>query len=248
MTDDVLARATRALRQTTTETSTEDDSQAERTCRLVLRKLDTRRRFAFPRRRLFMLSLIAAMLVSGAWSFASGRISVVLREAFSAHWMGRAANAPAIRPALPSPPAPETPAREIALAPPASVAAPVARTNAPLPKARVPKAPRIAEAPRVIESPAAPSVSALYAEAHAAHFKRHDYAAALAAWDRYLREARETPDGGTLALEARYNRAIALMRLGRREEAATALRPFARGEYGPYRQSEAQRLMDTFSR
>jgi hypothetical protein len=47
-----------------------------------------------------------------------------------------------------------------------------------------------------------------------------------------------------LSPEARYNRAIALARLGRNAEAAAALEPFARGDYGAYRQSEANALLN----
>jgi hypothetical protein len=81
--------------------------------------------------------------------------------------------------------------------------------------------------------------NALYRRAHQAHFVDRRYAAALAAWDRYL----ALPRPGRLALEARYNRALALYRLGRRAEAAQALQPFADGDYGPYRQSEARALL-----
>jgi hypothetical protein len=49
---------------------------------------------------------------------------------------------------------------------------------------------------------------------------------------------------GALSPEARYNRAITLARLGRKAEAASALAPFARGDYGGYRQTEAQSLLE----
>jgi hypothetical protein len=81
---------------------------------------------------------------------------------------------------------------------------------------------------------------AIYKYAHRAHFVEHDYASALAGWDRYLALAPR----GTFALEARYNRAIALYRLGRREAALEALRPFADGAYGAYRRDEARELLE----
>lgn len=81
---------------------------------------------------------------------------------------------------------------------------------------------------------------ALYEAAHRAHFVDREPSAALLAWDRYLARAATGP----YALEARYNRAIALVRLGRNQEASAALQPFARGEYGPYRQRQAQALLD----
>lgn len=82
---------------------------------------------------------------------------------------------------------------------------------------------------------------ALYREAHRAHFVDRDYASALAHWDRYLTAARH----GSMAPEARYNRALALYHLGRRDEAAAALRHFADGAYGRYRRDEARRLLET---
>jgi hypothetical protein len=101
-----------------------------------------------------------------------------------------------------------------------------------------------APTPPLAPAPAieAPSPDALYQEAHRAHFVRKDYAAALAAWDRYL-----ALGAVTFRPEARYNRAIALIRLGRRDEARAALLPFATGEYGGYRAEEARRLLEMLS-
>lgn len=84
----------------------------------------------------------------------------------------------------------------------------------------------------------------LYLRAHRLHFDTRNYRAALAAWERYIRAA---PDGEFI-MEARYNRAIDLMRLGRRQEAIEALRPFARGRYRGYRQREASRLIEHLER
>jgi hypothetical protein len=95
--------------------------------------------------------------------------------------------------------------------------------------------------PSAVAGPARPAALALYREAHELHFRAHDFAAALPAWERYLAENA----AGSLALEARYNRAICLAQLGRSDEARSALLPFARGEYGGYRQGEAQRLMES---
>jgi hypothetical protein len=81
----------------------------------------------------------------------------------------------------------------------------------------------------------------LYKNAYRLHFTEQRYAAALAAWDEYLRAA----PTGRLVVEARYNRAIALARLGRRADAEAALTPFARGEVsGGYRSQEARELLD----
>jgi hypothetical protein len=100
------------------------------------------------------------------------------------------------------------------------------------------------------EPPAAPSASAndpnaaLFAEAHRLHFIERDPARALAAWDRYLAAA----PNGRFAPEARYNRALALVRLGRPAEAKSELEAFAHGTYGNYRRDEAKALLDALTR
>ena len=81
---------------------------------------------------------------------------------------------------------------------------------------------------------------ALYKSAHEAHFATRDWTRALAGWDAYL----AAHPRGRFAPEARYNRALALFRLGRRDEARDALRPFADGTFDGYRQKEAQQLLD----
>lgn len=88
--------------------------------------------------------------------------------------------------------------------------------------------------------PAAPiSESDVYARAHQAHFVAGAPGPALLAWDAYLRAYPR----GRFAPEARYNRALCLIRLKRPVEAERALEPFARQREG-YRQREAQRLLD----
>jgi hypothetical protein len=82
-----------------------------------------------------------------------------------------------------------------------------------------------------------------YGEAHAAQFVQHDPAAALRAWDVYLSNFPR----GTFVLEARFNRAISLARLGRRQEARSALEPFASGSFGGYRQAEARTLLEALT-
>ena len=82
----------------------------------------------------------------------------------------------------------------------------------------------------------------LYDSAHRAHFTDKEWAAALAAWERYLRELPR----GRFAIEASYNRALCLLRLGRTDEGVGALRPFAQGAFGSYRQREAQTLVERF--
>jgi hypothetical protein len=81
---------------------------------------------------------------------------------------------------------------------------------------------------------------ALYREAHEKHFRARDFAAALRAWNAYLAAF----PSGTFAVEARYNRAICLVRLDQKVEARRALLPFSRGEVARgYRQGEATKLL-----
>jgi hypothetical protein len=108
-----------------------------------------------------------------------------------------------------------------------------------------------AEAPdsQPTNAPPAPAVvedvdGRLYARAHEAHFVQRNAAAALTAWDAYLVAQ---PDG-RFALEAKYNRALCLVRLERLDEAKTALRPFRDGRFGSYRQVEAARLLGALER
>jgi RNA polymerase sigma-70 factor, ECF subfamily len=81
----------------------------------------------------------------------------------------------------------------------------------------------------------------LYEAAHEAHFVARDPARALAAWDAYL----AAHPSGRFAPEAKYNRALSLLRLGRKDEAKDALAPFADGAHGDYRKREAKKLLDT---
>jgi hypothetical protein len=79
----------------------------------------------------------------------------------------------------------------------------------------------------------------VFANAHRAHFGGADPAAALAAWDDYLRRF----PSGQFVPEARYNRAIDLLKLDRVAEARSALQPFADGVYGGYRRDEARAML-----
>ena len=84
----------------------------------------------------------------------------------------------------------------------------------------------------------------LYRSAHELHFGAKRYDEALRAWESYL--ALPSP---TFALEARYNRALCLLRLGHYEEARAALRPFAEGRVlGGYRRVEAGRLIEALDK
>ena len=79
----------------------------------------------------------------------------------------------------------------------------------------------------------------LFRRAHDLHFSG-DYDAALAGWDRYLQRYPR----GRFAPESRYNRAIALLRLGNTEDARRALQPLAAGRHGTTHTAEARALLD----
>ncbi|EYF00728.1 hypothetical protein [Chondromyces apiculatus] len=133
------------------------------------------------------------------------------------------------------PPRPEAPASATSTA--SSPAAPAA-TPVTAPEGASAAAPRTPQPDPVSKE------HALYKEAHRLHFVARNASAALAAWDAYLR----ADPRGRFATEARYNRALCLVRLGRATEARSALDPFARGAFGGYRQAEAQALLDAMDR
>lgn len=153
-------------------------------------------------------------------------------------------------PPLPAEPLDDAPAAPIAPAPkslpPALAAAPVTARGADRGGQRAPGAAssaarRAANPPEAIERASEPpDALSLYRSAHRAHFVERDPAAALAGYEAYLAAA----PNGRFALEARYNRALCLVRVGRHAEARAALAPFAQGRFDGYRQDEARRLID----
>ncbi|HEY0191634.1 MAG TPA: hypothetical protein VGC42_10980 [Kofleriaceae bacterium] len=147
----------------------------------------------------------------------------------------RVAQVPPVRVAqgMPVPETPAIAAPVIAPVPEAPVAAPV-----PVVPARV-APPR----PRPV---APPQDEALYRRAHELHFHGGDPAAAVAAWDAYL----AAEPSGRFAVDARYDRALMLIRLRRYAEARAALAAFAAGEVEPagYHQADAEQLLARLAR
>jgi len=228
-----------------------DDAAASAT-RLRIR--DSLARGHALRRHAAMFSVLAVLLVAGgAWALTSERV---------ARWLAPAAQAPAVLPDV-SEPVVTPPAPHVTISVP-DVSEPVVTRLAPHVTVSVPTAPEtVAAAPRV-EAPDAPALGraahahatavdtstaeaeTLYRAAHELHFHGDDVAAALAAWDAYLGASPH----GAFAVEARYNRALCLVKLGRLDEARTALAPFAAGEVAPagYRRDEAARLIERIGR
>lgn len=185
----------------------------------------------------FVLPIAATFIATSAWGVSSGRAVVWIEEirtvfgfpseptpppeAPKAKAPKKAARALEAKqkpveelPAIPPPPAPEETAKSVP-------------ERVPLAASAAPDAGLDAE----LE---------LYRTAHRAHFSERDSAAALAGWDAYLSKAPK----GRFVLEARYNRALCLVRLDRKAEARKALEPFARGAFGDYRKREANELLE----
>jgi TolA-binding protein len=192
-------------------------------------------------RRALLWPLAAILVGSTAWAGATGRLGEMVNVVV---------HAAGLAPAPTTPPG-EAPAAAKVPPPAAPSAAPSAVAEAE-PEPAEPElepaapAPRRATASVPSAAPSAPPATVtseeqvLYRAAHRAHFQDHDWAAALEAWDAYLRAAPQ----GRFVPEARYNRALCLVRLERTSEARSALEPFAAGKFGAYRQREAKALLD----
>jgi len=261
MSKDLLREATRALRDV--DDVSELEARATR-ARVMsgLHQSRVRRRTRYA----FLLPIAATFVAASAWGAASGKAQLVwqsieqlvtkatpLRKPPSATKSaggaaktstpspiatragGGAAPAPDTAPStgVPSPALPDTVTHSALSSLPSGVSNAAPRTSV---KSVVADA--HSPSPQTPEERADPTL-ALYRVAHTAHFVDHDPARALTAWDAYLAAA----PNGTFAPEARYNRALSLVRLGRNAEAKAALTPFATGVYGSYRQSEASALL-----
>jgi hypothetical protein len=252
--DDTLREAARALREATDAPSPQADATRARL--LAAHERDRRSLFGSARASQW-LAVAAAFVVlfvaPSAWALYTGRAQ---------QWIDAIVGPSRVEvPATDAPPAPtssaarsrRTRSSEPPVAPPPTTLEPATLEPAPLPiDPPLPEpAPVVHEEPEVRPSPPlAPSTETIedtserderlaYERAHALEFDEHDHAAAIAAYDRYLARYPR----GRFATEARYNRAVSLAHVGRTGEALRALRPFASGGHGGYRQDEAAELV-----
>lgn len=239
--DDDLAQAFRAVRDRYDGSHHESDATLRRVLVATRQQSRTRRLT-----RWVVLPLAATLAASTAWAGATGRLSPAIATMLDA----MRGEHPSPTPDLSALATPQPPT-SIAPPPPAVVAedpTPTPAPETPVPVAeKAPLAPPSASTRIVQTTPiaSAPDPNApLFEEAHRIHFTEHDPARALAAWDRYLAAAPR----GRFAPEARYNRALSLVRLGRHAEAKTALTAFASGTYGEYRRADAKALLEALSR
>jgi hypothetical protein len=239
MTDDLLKAATRALHDEVADDVGDGSfTRARVMASLHQGKVKRRTRLAF------ILPIAACLAAGTAWGAATGRLPAVFRA------MGQLVGY-SHKPSEPKTEERSTPTtQKLATAPDAPLLPPALDVPPEPVAVAKPEPLKLQPAPSA-KPAAAPSASAafqdadgdLYRLAHEAHFTSHDYTRALAGWNAYLQAA----PGGRLATEARYNRAICLLRLGRDAEARQALEPFASGKMG-YRQNEARELLDELSR
>jgi hypothetical protein len=238
---DRLTPASRALREMHDGSSPE----AASTRRRILADAALRRR----RHRTFAavwMPLAAVLVVSSAWAAVTGRVPGLVALLRGAPHATAVAKGVATRPgasesetaAIPTSipiPIPTSTSTSTSTSTPTSTATATAIPTSTSTPTSTPTSTR-----KSIQTPAPDIEDSLYSTAHHAHFVAHDPAAALKAWDDYL----AAYPNGRFGLEARYNRALALVRLGRTDEARAALAPFADGRNGGYRQAEARSLLE----
>jgi hypothetical protein len=231
MSRDLLDEATSALRDTTEP----EEGGASFTRARVMASLHqgrVRRRT----RMAFLLPIAATLAAASAFGVGSESGRAMVREVGVRFGLLE----PPPKAAPPEPAPDKKPARRVG-------PAPAPAEDKPTPPVEIESEAPSEPPPPEPTAPSAAAINAaeerelsLYRTAHRAHFVQRDFSAALAGWSDYLREV----PGGRFTLEARYNRALCLVQLGRQGEARSALEPFARGRFGTYRQHEAQELLD----
>lgn len=267
MSDDLLKRATRALReQAGAEPSPEHAAQVRaRVLAPTKRRAQLRPQSMWQWAAVVCLGFFVSTAMAHVIRVQLPRVIEALREHPSPQPKAAApkladpakpAQPKAAAPTVvePEPAAPSVPTEELAPAPsPRPPAAARRKKQSPRPPVvePVPSAERAAT--QVLPEPeplpaAAPALTTkapaaesgelmLFRRAQSLHLARDAHA--IEAWDAYLRVA----GSSALAPEARYNRALGLVRAKRFTEAKRALAPFAEGAYGAYRRQEAQALL-----
>lgn len=248
--DDLLASAFKSVRETYEGHHDEADLTLQRA--LFKTRGEARKRKII---RFSILPIAAALAVSSAWAGATGHLGKTMQDLLRRE---EPVEPHAAAVAVPAPVASEPAVAPLVTAEPVApvVPEPVVAASPPPPSLPPPVRPAIASPPPVVLAPPPPPpvepvvpspaasapdpAAALFAEAHRLHFREKDPARALAAWDAYLKAA---PDG-PLSPEAHYNRALTLVRLGRKSDAMSELAGFANGSYRGYRQAEARKLLD----
>lgn len=243
MNHDVLKQATKALSESGHEQQGGKYTRERLVASLHDRKRRSNTRFAV------LLPMAAIFVGSTAFAAVTGQLETLMVSAldvvgFAPKTAARSPEAPpkaAVKQGGGVRPAAAAPGTEPSAQPdPIAEEPPHPAPALPLPASE----PRTSE--RVLESPekghaveAVDDAHAVYRRAHAAQFKGHDLAEALRGYEAYLAQQ----PSGRFAVDARYNRALCLVRLNRRAEAQAELERFARGSYGGYRQADAQRLL-----
>lgn len=195
----------------------------------------------------FGIPLAAVLMGSVAWAASDHHFAVVVQYVSTALARGDAEHArrpstpmPARR--RPDPGATESPAHHQLSGPavaPLDTALEAAPANSQA-RSAVAAAPAAHSGATALNSEVTEREFSLYESAHHWHFIDKNWVAALAGWDEYLRKVPR----GRFAVEARYNRALCLVRLGRTDQARDALLAFAQGAAGEYRQKEARELIE----
>ncbi len=261
MTDELLRRMTSALRDEYDGASATPEVTRAR----VIRALAERR----PRRKKWLVVGFPAFVLLGgstAWAAATGKLDRIVAQAIEVMpWQTGPSAPPAASVALrhsptgrssAASPVPDEAAdegaadAEIAPAHPTPLPAALAMPSAP----RQPRAAQIPPGDTTREAAPTPASerpetslpledhTALltFRGAHRAQFSEGNCARAVTQYEAYLGLA---PDG-PFAMEARYNRGVCLVKLGRPVEARSALTPFAQGAYGDYRRSQSAQLLN----
>lgn len=261
MSDDLLAQMTQALRDE------HDGATAvpEATRARVIRTLSERK----PRRRKWLAVGIPLFVVFGgstAWAAASGKLTPIVQQAFSVFTEDSVEDEkqapvepkqktarPHAEPNVPEAvvPATEEPKQQEPEEDTAEPANPVVDASvSPIRQPRAPQNKRASTEPpsredreRTEEISEDHTSLLLYRNAHRSQFSQGDCVSAIAGYELYLRLYAKGP----FAVDARYNRGVCLIRMGRHQEAHDALLPFAQGRFGNYRKSESQRLLDAMT-